>query len=145
MGGTYPSSLHRQPAGLEALWLEPETPFRMSIPFTRPGPGGAGPGGSHQDKSARVARLATNDAANSRDLRSPRCGDARSPTHVRTRPAREQLQEEGWGRDHPGPRPPHPALPTAPNAAGRASQPGLSELVAFMYGWHRRLNAVEGS
>ena len=77
----------------------------------------------------------------------PRAAETRAPrAHVRTRPAREQLQS-GWGERSSRPAPSLPSPPhRTPARRGGPSQPGLSELISLhAYGWHRRLNAVEGS
>lgn len=144
-GVTHPGSLPQAArVGARVLVPEPE-----KHPFPTLGPRWAlGPGGSHQDKSARVARLATNDASNSLAQPAPRGGVARS---VRTRVhsagagAAAEVGPPGrgrGGRECSGGAPSHPT----PARQGGPRQPGLSELISLhAYGWHCRLNTVEGS
>lgn len=122
-GVTHPGSLPQAArVGARVLVPEPE-----KHPFPTLGPRWAlGPGGSHQDKSARVARLATNDASNSLAQPAPRGVVARAPcAHVCTRPAREQLQRLGLpGEDGVGVSVRGGAIPPHPCAAGRAPPAG---------------------
>lgn len=79
-----------------------------------------------------------------RDPQVPAPQNARSPS-TRAHSAGAGAAEGGGGEIIQARALPA-ALPTAPQRGGEASQPGLSELISLhAYGWHRRLNAVEGS
>lgn len=87
-------------------------------PFSHLRPQNAGAGRRYQNKQARVARLATNDAANSPRPPVPAPRGRHAPcAHVRARGRGSSCGGRAPGRGM-GPAPP-------PSAAGRARQPAF--------------------